>query len=220
MKNLFCLLPALCTALAAFLLHRGLASPRLLGRWFLFASLLLLILIGSSILFAAVRAEDGGLFAFIFALPITATAVGAAIWLALTLPSWHKLAAVGIGLLFPMLLMLSIQLLATPAPETITRQHGDVLIQALERYAHTTGSYPDQLTDLVPTYLPTIPEATTTQGTGWLYHGAAQQFILGFWYWPEKYSSWVCLHQSGHVGWECRYDNWGPFSPVSTPQPG
>jgi len=218
MENLICLLPVACTALATFLLHRGLASSRPLARWFLLASLLLLIVIGSSILFAAVRAEDDGLFAFIFAVPVTATAVGAAIWLALSLPSWRKLAAVALGVLFPMLILLSIQLLATPAPETITRQHGDVLIQALKRYAQTTGSYPDHLTDLVPTYLPAIPEATTTQGTGWLYRGTAQQFILGFWYWPEKDSSWVCLHQSDGVEWECKYDNWGPFSPVSTPQ--
>jgi len=60
--------------------------------------------------------------------------------------------------------------------ETLESQ-GPVLLTAIERYKQETGDYPNQLTDLVPRYLPTLFEPCPLT-TGWGYDNFGGRFGL------------------------------------------
>lgn len=105
--------------------------------------------------------------------------------------------------------------------EERTKRNGDALVAALQSYYAAERRYPAALDELVPPYLPALPEALTTQGTGWLYMSDTQQYTLGYWYNPGKIDFFLCRYQSHEPGWTCRVElhsaaGWAPFEPVPT----
>jgi hypothetical protein len=108
---------------------------------------------------------------------------------------------------------------SSQSPDNITRRNADQVIGALNRYEIEVGVYPDKLNQLIPKYLETLPNAATTQGTGWLYDSTTGDFTLGYWYAAEKMGASVCRYESTIRNWTCDFNNWGSFKEVPTPAP-
>jgi hypothetical protein len=104
----------------------------------------------------------------------------ASAWIAWTVPRWRKLSALALVILTPYAFWTSIQYGDTQSPESITQRHGDMIIPALEQYHAAHGAYPSALNELVPNYISVLPEALTTQGTGWLYKAESGQYALRY----------------------------------------
>lgn len=56
---------------------------------------------------------------------------------------------------------------------------GNVIINALNQYKRDHGIFPDELADLVPDYLPSIP-MPTAGARSWTYYGRRTDFFLQF----------------------------------------
>lgn len=216
---LFPFAPLLATGLASFLIHSGVREPRKYSWLFVTAGLAMLAAICywlSDLASLGYMALVGALFiGFLCA----CVAIISALWITLTLKGWRKLSAILLGVAFPLSMYYSILVGDTKSPESSTRHNGDVIVQALYQYQAGTGRFPTDLADLEPTLLATQPEALTTQGTGWLYESTSDSFTLGYWYWPDKFGSSVCLYESSNSQWNCAHNNWGPFQTVWTPGP-
>jgi hypothetical protein len=161
----------------------------------------------------------GGPIAFVFGLPAVGVAWIVALWMLWKARSWRKTGALLLAVIFPTALFLSIQLGDMRSPESLTQRNGTAIVEGLRRYRADRGAYPAVLDDLVPGYLLALPEAITTQQTGWLYGTTGGEFTLGYWYYPDKLGSIVCLYTSAAPRWECGDNHWGPFTPVWTPAP-
>jgi hypothetical protein len=213
--------PIPLAGISGFLLQYGLRDPCRVRRWCIAVSLTLLI--GGCLLlwYFASLGQLGPLFAYLTALSAAGVALVTAIWMAWSLPRWRKLTALLVGLLLPGAFLASVRMGDAQSPERITERNGDVIIQALEKHHIENGVYPTNLAELVPAHLNELPEALTTQGTGWLYTSDTREYTLGYWHYPHKFGVILCLHSSETAGWQCEstYEprDWSPFSPVLTP---
>jgi hypothetical protein len=165
----------------------------------------------------------GPVLALLTMLSATGVAIVTGAWMVYSLPGWRKLSAVLIGFVLPMVFSASIWVGENQSPEKVTRRNGDKIAYALEQYYAETGEYPTELNDLVPANLTELPQALTTQGTGWLYTSSTNQYTLGYWHYPHKLGVVLCLYSSESKNWQCEStfhsQGWGPFSPVWTPVP-
>lgn len=213
------LLPYLITGVAGLLMRSGLQASLGISRGTLIISILLL----GAVCFLVADFASYGLLAVVFALfmafTTTVVAVIVGIWLERSLKGKRRVAALFVGIIFPIGLFLSVQIGDSYSPEGLTKQHGEQAVQALDQYRRNVGTYPASLSQIAPTYLPVVPEALTTQGTGWLYTATQESFTLGYWYYPDKMGALVCLYGSQNRNWDCDPDNWGPFGFVPTPGP-
>ncbi len=211
------LLPYLMTCIAGLLMRSGLQASFGISRSTITISVLLL----SAVCFLVADFASYGLlavvFAFLTAFTTTIVAVIVGIWLERSLKGRRRTIALFVGLVFPIGLFLSVQIGDSYSPEGQTRQHGEHVIQALDQFHQNVGKYPSTLSEVAPTYVTVVPEALTTQGTGWLYTTTQNGFILGYWYYPDKMGSDVCLYSSQARKWVCDFNNWGPFRVVPTP---
>jgi hypothetical protein len=206
--------------LATFLIVSGVSKAHRSCWWRVLAGLAISVLVGLWSIDLASRGGMGGVGAVITTLFALVAVVVVALGMLVSLRGWWKLTAALPVVLFPLVLFGSIVIGHRRSPKSVTQDNGDVIVQALDDHYATTGSYPPELARLVPAYLATLPEALTTQGTGWLYDSSGDGFTLGYWQWPGKFgSSYVCLYTSVDETWECEFDQWGPFKAVSTPTP-
>jgi hypothetical protein len=210
--------PFIAPILAGYLIQSGLREPRVQW-WRLLVSVVVIGLLCFSLYADASLGGWGLVGAFVFGFLSACLALAVAIWLAWTLPRWRKLAGPIFCVALVPAMYYSVEAGDWRSPEDTTRRNGDLIIQALDQYHATSGHYPEKLTQLEPTYLATLPEAETTQGTGWLYESDGHDFTLGYWYWPDRWNTRVCLYASPGQTWECGIWNWGPFEGVPTPSP-
>lgn len=218
--------PVLLTLVAAALLYVGLRRPQQVVWWAAGGSLL--VLAGFAVWVYALARERypamGWYYAPNLALLATATAISAALVLGLTLQGRRKLSALGIGLLFPLALLGAYMAGSAPSQTEIAvaqqERNAVLLVEELARYYGQNGDYPQSLDALVPTYLPELPDAPTTQGVGWLYQSGDEDFVLGY---PDYLRGTaeeplVCLHSPEVPQGACMAGNWGPFEPLEPPE--
>jgi hypothetical protein len=215
--------PTLLVGIAGFFLQYALRDPCLV-RWRYIAVSLALLAVGCFLL--GTIASFGRLWpfwAFLIALSCVSVALVTAIWIAWSLRRWRKLIALLVVFVLPAVFWASVLTGDTQSPEGITEKNGDMIVQALEQYHDANGMYPTHLAELVPVHLSELPEALTTQGTGWLYTSDARKYTLGYWHYPHKLGVILCLHDSETTEWQCEStvyaQGWEPFSPVLTPIP-
>lgn len=208
---------------AGYLLQSALRDTNHIVWWRVALSISLILGLCGGFGLIASTGQLAPVIAIVLAVYTTVVVLIASIWIAWTVPRWRKLSALPFAILAPYAFWASIQYGDAQSPENITQQHGDLIVQTLERYHNAQGAYPSALTDLVPAYIPALPEALTTQGTGWLYKAQHDQFALGFWYWPDKLGAMVCKYRTSERKWDCSpaFDaqGWAPFDGVSTPTP-
>lgn len=160
------------------------------------------------------------LFAMGIALATTGVTLVVGIWLIWVLAGWRKSISVVSLIVVPLVLVASLAAGNARAPESITKINGSTIAQALERFHEDKLVYPQSLEELIPVYLQEIPEALTTQGTGWLYVASGGEYTLGYWYWPDDCTS-LCKYSSEDHAWSCNIaclsEDWTPFTPVPTP---
>src|SRR5262245_43450141 len=206
---------------AGYLLQSALQDAGRIIWWRIALSVSLVACLCIALAWIASAGEIAPVVAVVLAAFTTVAVLFAGIWVAWTVPGWRKLSVLPFVILAPYAFWASIQYGDAQSPEKITQQHGDLIVQTLERYHNATGAYPLALTDLVPAYIPALPEALTTQGTGWLYKAQRDQFALGFWYWPDKLGAMVCKYRTSERKWDCSpaFDaqGWAPFDGISTP---
>ena len=209
----------LMVGVAGFLMQSSLQDASRISWWRIITSSVLLVSL--CVFMAIISSGGGGLGAILLILPTVGVEIVAALWMVWSLPRWRKFAALIMGVAVPVGLVVSVLIGNTQSPETITEKNGNRIVQALEQYHLETGAYPTELTKLVPVYFAAVPEAHTTQGTGWLYTANDNQYTLGYWYYPEKYGVTLCLHSTENNKWECEPTylsrGWGPFQGVPTP---
>ncbi len=215
--------PPFFTAIVGFLMQSSLHESRKIHWWRIALSLMLSVLACFALGHVASFGGWAPAFAFFVALSATGIAIVAGLWMVWSLPRWRKLAALVVGVVLPVTFLASISIGETRSPETVTEKNGDRIVQALEQYHLETGTYPTELTGLAPVYLAALPEALTTQGTGWLYTSNDKQYTLGYWHDPDRDGATLCLHSSESKNWECEFTfmprGWGPFQGVPTPTP-
>jgi hypothetical protein len=172
--------PSALTGIAGFLIESGLHSHPVSSPW---KAALGLLLLGPVLIITYDTAKVGYLgpvFALLLTtVAVTGMAIVIALWLAWTLRGWRKSASLVFAVALPVGLYASLMTGNAHSPESLTEQNGGNIVEALNKYNNSTGSYPERLTDLVPGQLREIPEALTTQGMGWLYEGAGEKFMLG-----------------------------------------
>jgi hypothetical protein len=218
--------PVLLTLGAAALLYVGLRRPQRVVWWAAGSSLL--VLAGFAVWVYALARERypamGWYYAPNLALLATATAISAALVLGLTLQGRRKLAALGIGLLFPLVLLGAYMAGSAPSQAEIAIAQQErstvLLVEELARYYGQNGNYPQSLDALVPVYLPELPEAPASQEVGWLYQGGGDDFVLGY---PDYLRGTaaeplVCLYSPDTPQGVCALGNWGPFEPSEPPE--
>jgi hypothetical protein len=218
---LFLLLPAALIGVVGFLVQSSLRDPRTVSWWRLAGSVLIAVGVCFRLGFLASVGGLGGVFAVILGLIATLPALGAGIWIAWSVPRWRKLVAL-LVLLIPTAFWISIEQGDAQSLEQITQRHGDQIVQALQAYHTAQRNYPAALSDLVPSYLPSLPDALTTQGTGWLYQSDIERYTLGYWYYPGKEVVMLCRYSSTKPSWDCgvtpnTQEGWAPFQVVWTP---
>jgi hypothetical protein len=148
----------------------------------------------------------------------------ATLWIMLRVAIWRKVAAFALLITFSLLMWQGVLYGEARSPEMITQRNGDTIIQALDQYYTKHNRFPASLQELIPVYLPILPDAQTTQGTGWLYDVSGKEYTLGYWYWPEREGTMLCKYNSSTTkDWAClsasSYKDWEPFPVVPTPAP-
>ncbi len=216
------LIPLLLVTVAGVLFQRSLQNSQTPHWQTAGVSLVTLILLGLLLGYLASLGSWGGVGATLLSGIAGVAAVAICVWLVCTLPRWRKLASLGFVAATALVILTSWNLGNYHSPEAMVERNAEIIVQALEEYYTESGMYPAVLDDLVPTYLPTLPEAVTTQGTGWLYESTNTTYTLGYWMWPEKYGVWLCLYSSSSKSEECHptgytENSWEPFLPVYTP---
>jgi hypothetical protein len=221
---LFFVLPTTLTGVAGFLIQASLRDQRTISWWRLAGSIIIVLGVCFGLGALASVGELGGPFALISGTIATIPAFISGIWIGWSVPRWRRLAAPLVVLLIPYAFWSSIWQGDAQSPEKVTQRHGDQIVQALESYQAAQRRYPVALTELVPIYLPSLPTALTTQGTGWLYHTDSQQYTLGYWHYPSKEAAILCRYHSTSPSWDCGVtantaQGWAPFRVVWTPVP-
>jgi hypothetical protein len=213
----FILWPALATAFAGYLIHVSLLMPR--KHSVLLIGIGLTILTGICYWLSNLASTEvlGMAAALIVGFLAACVALVLSLWMAITLKDWSKAAGLVLGVIFPVAMFFSVQVGDKYSPENLTQQNGYAIARALYQYHAMEGHYPNKLADIDSRFLATLPEAVTTQHTGWLYESDGGNFTLGYWYEPEKMGAQVCLLTSSNPKWNCDFNNWGPFREVPTP---
>jgi hypothetical protein len=210
--------PIIITVIATLFLYIGLRRPAQVGRGWLVAAVLLLVLVVAWVVYLTndFFPSAGWLFAPTVAIFGAASGISAALVLVSVLPGRRKWAALGVGVVFPLLVLLATQARVPPTEAEIAvaeqQRNAQRLVDLLNRYYELNDSYPDSLQALVPDYTLTLPDTPAAGETGWLYQGGGEDFVLG--YRSELRSGTpVCLYTAGAPQWECAPDAWGPFAP-------
>jgi hypothetical protein len=211
----------LLVGIAGILVQRGLRNGQRIRWWIAGGSLIAIALAGLLLGHLGSQGGWGGVWAFILSLTTGVIAVVICVWLIWVLPRWRKLASFGFAAATALMVLVSWKLGNYYSPEATVERNAETIVQALEEYHTESSTYPAALDELVPVYLPVLPEAVTTQGTGWLYTSNGDSYTLGYWFNPRKFGVTLYLYSSENAKWEWRFtysaQDWTPFSPVPTP---
>lgn len=187
------------------------------------ASALLICACISFVIGLAVGFSYGVFFVFVLA---TIVALLSGIFLGAYLTRWQKLFGLFIGLGFPLIMLLSIYLGLYFDPDSIIERNGDAIAGALYEYHTDKGLYPENLEDLVPTYIDDLKDPGTMWG--WLYVSTKDDFTLGYVNDIDSMGYGICKYSPDIPEWDCVDDyseepfrSTEPFhlEPTPTPEP-
>ena len=101
--------------------------------------------------------------------------------------------------------------------ERIGRCEGEVAIRTIEADHARDGHYPPDIhTVAVDSDRYESPSCPIYQNVDWLYRSGSQGYTVGYWNDWLLLGKHICLHTSGHQGWNCGLNQWGPFRPGET----
>jgi len=208
--------PAIITTIAAFFFYTGLRDSQKTS-WIKIALGISLLWLVCGWLIALVI-SDWGVIAFTEVLFASGAAVLAGIWLIWSLARWRKLAGLLLGVGFPFVLFISLEVGFPYSPDSIIRKNGNVIARALNEYYADKGNYPEILDELVPTYLADLREPETIWG--WLYRAGEDDFTLGYVFYVDKLGYTICKYSRTAPEWNCPLDySTTPFHLAPTPMP-
>lgn len=112
-------------------------------------------------------------------IPLLAS-IFAGVWIASQLPWKIKWSGFCYGLLVTGLIVGVFYLGKQVNSRRLTESRATRITQAIEAYSAREGRYPQQLSQLTPRYLLTIPAPVVIQGGDWCYRAGADYFRLGY----------------------------------------
>ena len=86
------------------------------------------------------------------------------------------------------------------SPNAIIEKNGEEVALALEDYFIDYGSYPNSLENLVPTYINELNPPNTYWG--WLYKLEGDDYVLGYFYYADKYLYSIRIYRPTTPEWE------------------
>src|SRR2546429_28369 len=102
-------------------------------------------------------------------------------------------------------------------PPRVGRCEGEVAIRTIEADHARDGHYPPDIhTMAVDSDRYESPSCPIYQNVDWLYRSGSQGYTVGYWNDWLLLGKHICLHTSGHQGWNCGLNQWGPFRPGET----
>jgi hypothetical protein len=128
----------------------------------------------------------------LFFLPLLAAAVACGFGLALGLPRGFRTARLVFLFAFPLLLFGTYDLANHIDFRVLTAQRLERVGWAVETYYARQGRYPQELNELTPRYLLSIPEPVYIQGQDWCYDASEDGFQLAYLtrdHWSSPYLS-------------------------------
>src|SRR5687768_14299671 len=132
--------PSMLIVTAAYILYEGLREKdKVHWKKIVLALILLIFACISLIISIAAGASYGIIFIFFIA---AIAAILSGIFLGFYLTSWRKLTGILIGIGFPFLMFLSIDLGMYFSPDSFIRRDGEAVAQALNEYHADKGDYP------------------------------------------------------------------------------
>lgn len=217
--------PVIFLILSTKLLDDGLRDVQVIYREKIYkASGLLLLVCIFLILEIAMDLLLGVIFVFIFT---SLVAFLCGIYLSFSLPGWRKLTGLLVGLVFPVILFISSDTIGRYfEPDSIIKRNGDTIAVALNEYHIDKGIYPENLEDLVPTYIDDLKDPGTMWG--WLYVSDKDDFTLGYVDDIDWTGYGICKYSAAIPEWDCRDDySKGPYrsnepfhlEPTPSPEP-
>jgi len=182
-------LPSLAVALAAVMVSSALQPPRpdqagaaspWPAVWRLAVALSLLGYLGYTIAWVSVWDQTSdGMSGLSLSLSAGLGAIAAGMVLALTASGWRRLAGLAFGVAVPLALFAAFDYGWDISYHALTEARAARLEAALERYHARTGSYPADLTALIPGELWWIPAPVILRGQGWCYQAGPETYRLG-----------------------------------------
>ena len=97
-----------------------------------------------------------------------------------TLPGKTRLIGLSYALIVPLAMIATYRLADPVDSRKLTEQHAAKVNQAIEAYYTHEGRYPDNLQQLTPWYLLSIPKPITLSGQTWCYDAGKDYYRLGY----------------------------------------
>jgi hypothetical protein len=200
--------PSMFIGVAAYILYESLRKQdKVHWKRMGLAFILLICACISLVISIAAGASYGIIFIFFIA---SAAALLSGIFLGFHLIGWRKLTGILIGIGFPFVMFISIDLGMYFDPDSIIKRNGDTIIGALNEYHSDQGRYPEKLDDLVPTHLAELKEPGTMWG--WLYIAEKENFTLGYVEYIDEWGYSICKYSAVIPEWDCIDDySKGPY---------
>ena len=212
-------LPGLVAASAAVLLATALkphpSSEKMsAGSWWpaVWRLLLAVVLLGYltyTIVWASIwdRTDDGmtGLF---LAMPNSLTAIAAGMAIGATSFGWRRLAGLAFAVVVPLMLFGAFNYGWSISNHALTESRAAHIQAAVEHFHSRTGSYPAELSQLVPGELWWISGPVILAGQGWCYQGGKDFYRLGVvfretWGFPLSIRIYASAGNLPQTSWEC-----------------
>jgi hypothetical protein len=174
----FCFsVPAAIVIITALLFYLGLRNPSKTNALSISIGVSLLVPIAVWIIGVSDASEGSNQNALLIALITTFAAIASAIALFARLKEHHKAAALGLGIFFPMILLIGVYTGSKSTPEFRAMANGRTLVAALNQYHADNGAYPQALDELTPRYMMHV-NSSRWDGN-WHYNVVDGEFRLG-----------------------------------------
>ena len=133
------------------------------------------------------------------------------------LPGYRKLVAAILLVLSPLLMYISMNIGLHFTFDEKTEKNGNQVAEALEIFNYENGYYPNDLSELVPTYIDNINEPKVVWG--WLYVLEDDGYALGYVAYVDSLGYSISMLRPGMNDWEYLSRSTGPFELGPTPMP-
>ncbi len=205
----------LITIAISYLLYVGLRDLAKVSWINIVISAVLLLLSCGWVIWATIY--DLGFFAFFQILFTTGAAIFSGIFLTFALKKWRKVTGLIVTIGIPLALYASSQVAFPYSPDQVIRRNGEtVVVKALNEYYIDNKAYPQNLNELVPTYVSDLREPKTIWG--WLYTGNSTDFTLGYVSGIDRMGYYICKYSASVPKWDCPLNlSTAPFYLEPTP---
>jgi len=140
-----------------------------------------------------------GVLGFIQLLFTGGTSILAGLFLVGFLPGLRKLFSLAL-IISPVIMFVCLDYGMSFSPNAIIEKNGEEVALALEDYFIDNGSYPDYLDKLVPNYIDNLKQPNTHWG--WLYKLEGEDYVLGYFYYADKYRYSIRIYRPTTTEWE------------------